>query len=64
MAEQKPKSESRCNLSGRPFDNIQNFRDVGISINTFCGSKYIFLPNFGIYSMFMFIWTNSRDYYL
>ena len=25
----------------RPFDNIINFRDVGRSINQFCGSQYV-----------------------
>jgi len=25
----------------RPFDNIINFRDVGRSINHFCGAQYV-----------------------
>lgn len=28
----------------RPFDNIINFRDVGRTINQFCGSSYAYLP--------------------
>lgn len=25
----------------RPFDNIINFRDVGRSVNQFCGAQYV-----------------------
>lgn len=28
----------------RPFDNIINFRDVGRSVNQFCGAQYVDTP--------------------
>lgn len=54
MAHSHPRQYSQSSIDldspDRPFDNIINFRDVGRSVNQFCGSQCVQFSPFDLLS--------------